>query len=70
MTKELQEWLKLPNLKPTPYTIQIENETTIKSVELIKDFKIQIHKILYIATFMVMKKNVLDSTYSILLSQP
>jgi hypothetical protein len=25
---------------------------------------------LYIATFMVMKKNVLDSTYSILLSQP
>lgn len=46
------------------------NQTTIKLVELIKDFKIQIHKNLYIVTFIVMKNNVLDCTYSMLLSLP
>jgi hypothetical protein len=44
------------------------NQTTIKLVEFIKDFKIQIHKILYIVTFIIMKNNVLDSTYTMLLS--
>jgi hypothetical protein len=44
------------------------NQTTSKSVEFIKDFKIQIHKILYIVTFIIMKNNVLDSTYTMLLS--
>jgi hypothetical protein len=35
---------------------------------IIKDIKIQIHGILYIITFMVMKKKNLDSTYSMLLN--
>jgi hypothetical protein len=68
MIEEFWEWLKLPNPKPTPYIIQMVNQTTIKSVELIKDFKIQIHKILYIMTFTIFKNNVLDSTYSMLLN--
>jgi hypothetical protein len=46
------------------------NQTTIKSIGLIKDFKIQIHEILYITTFSIMKNNVLNSTYSMLLSKP
>jgi hypothetical protein len=37
---------------------------------IIKDIKIQIHGILYIITFMVMKKKNLDSTYSMLLNWP
>jgi hypothetical protein len=34
------------------------------------DLKIHIHGIPYIVTFIVMKNNVLDSKYSMLLSQP
>jgi hypothetical protein len=43
---------------------------TKKLVKLIKDFKILIHGILYIVTFMVMKISLIDSTYSILISCP
>ncbi len=43
---------------------------TTKLVKLIKDFKILIHGILYIVTFMVMKISLIDSTYSILIRCP
>jgi len=46
------------------------NQTIIKPISLIKDVKIHIHEIPYIATFTVMKNNVLDSTYSMLLGRP
>jgi hypothetical protein len=46
------------------------NQTINKLVRLIKDFKIQIHGIPYIATFTVMKNNALDSNYSMLLGRP
>jgi hypothetical protein len=46
------------------------NQTTTKLVRLIKDLKIQIHGIPYIMTFTVMKKNVLDFNYSMLLGRP
>ncbi len=41
------------------------DQIIIKLVGLIKDLQIQIYEIPYIATFMIMKNNVLDSTYSI-----
>jgi hypothetical protein len=68
MTKELRKWLGLPSPKPTPYTLQMADQTITKLVRLIKDLKIHIHGIPYIATFTIMKNNVLDSTYSMLLS--
>jgi hypothetical protein len=46
------------------------DQTITKLVKFIKDLKIHIHGISYIATFMIMKNNVLDSTYSMLLGQP
>jgi hypothetical protein len=68
MTKELRKWLGLPSPKPTPYTLQMADQTITKPIRLIKDLKIHIHGIPYIATFTIMKNNVLDSTYSMLLS--
>jgi len=40
------------------------NQTITKPIGFIKDIKILIHGIPYIATFIVMKNNVLDSNYS------
>jgi hypothetical protein len=42
------------------------NQTITKLVGLIKNLNIHIHGIPYIATFMVMKSNVLDSSHSML----
>jgi hypothetical protein len=46
------------------------DQTITKLVGLIKDLKIQIHGILYITTFTIMKNNVLDSSYLMLLGWP
>jgi hypothetical protein len=45
------------------------DQTITKLIGLIKDLKIHIHGILYIVMFMVMKNNVVDSSYSMLLGQ-
>jgi hypothetical protein len=41
-----------------------------KPLGIIKILKIHIHHIPYIATFIVLKKNVVDSNYSMLLGRP
>jgi hypothetical protein len=46
------------------------NQTITKLVGLIKDLKVHIHGISYITTFMIMKNNVLDYNYFMLLGQP
>jgi hypothetical protein len=66
MMEKLWKMLGLPNSKPTPYTLWMVDKPITKLVGLIKDLKIQTHGIPYIATFMVMKNNVLDSIYSML----
>jgi hypothetical protein len=68
MIEELQKWLGLPSPKLTLYTFWKVDQTITKPVGLIKDLKIHIHGIPYIAMFTIMKNNVLDSTYSMLLS--
>jgi hypothetical protein len=70
MIEELQKWLGLPSPKLTPYILWMVDQTITKPIVLIKDLKIHIHGISYIAMFTVMKNNVLDSTYFMLLSQP
>jgi hypothetical protein len=45
----------------------MENQPNTKPARLIKDLKIHIHGIPYIAMFTVMKNNVLNSNYSMLL---
>ncbi len=70
MTKELWKWIGLPNPKPTSYTFWMAYQTNNKSVGLIKDLKIHIHGIPYIVMFTVMKNNVLNFNYSVLLGRP
>jgi hypothetical protein len=67
MMEEPWKWLRLPSLKPTPYTFQTVDQTITKLVGLIKDLKTQFHWIQNIATFIVMKNNVLNSSYLMLL---
>ncbi len=67
MTKGLQKWLEFPSPKLTLYTIGMADQTITKLVRLIKNLKIYIHGIPYIVMFTIMKNNVLDSNYSMLL---
>ncbi len=70
MINELRNWLKLPNFKLVVYTLWMADQTITKVIGLIKDLKIHIHVIPYIATFIVMNNSVLDSNYSMLLGLP
>jgi hypothetical protein len=64
MMEELWKRLGFPSPRPTLYTLRMVNQTITKMMGFIKDLKIQIHGIPYIAKSMVMKNNVLDSIYS------
>jgi hypothetical protein len=46
------------------------NQSMTKPLGIIKNLKIHIHGILYIATFVVLKNNVVDSSYFMLLGKP
>jgi hypothetical protein len=46
------------------------DQNMIKPLGIIKNLKIHIHGIPYIATFTILKNNVVDSTYSMLLGKP
>jgi hypothetical protein len=49
-----EQWiirLGLLKPKPTPYNLQVENYTIIKPVKLIRDLKMYVHVIPYVATF-------------------
>jgi hypothetical protein len=46
------------------------NQTTTKLVGLIKDLRIYVHNIPYIATFLVLQNIIIDSNYSMLLGRP
>jgi hypothetical protein len=62
--------LGLPFPKPIPYMFQMVDQSLTKPMGIIWNFKIHIHGIPYIATFIVMRNNVLDGNYSMLLSWP
>jgi hypothetical protein len=70
ITKQLGLRLGLPKPKPTPYNLRMENQTTTKSVGLIRDLKIYVHDIPYITTFIVFQNSVVDSSYSMLMGRP
>jgi len=62
--EELRNGLGFPNLKPTSNTLGMADQTITKPIGFIKDFKIHIHGISYIATFIVMKKNSSMNSFS------
>jgi hypothetical protein len=70
ITEDLKKKLWLAILKPAPYTLRMVHKTLTKPIGLIWDLKIHIHGIPYVVTFTLMKNNVLDASYSMLLGCP
>jgi hypothetical protein len=68
--KDLRKKLRLPIPKLVPYTLRMANQTLTKPIRLIQDLKIHIHGISYVVTFIVMKNNALDASYSMLFGRP
>jgi hypothetical protein len=68
--EDLRKKLGLPILKPTPNTRRMANQTLTKLVRLVQNLKIHYHGIPYVVTFIVMKNNILDVSYSMLLGRP
>jgi len=46
------------------------NQNMTKTLGIIRNLKIQIHGIPYVATFIVLQNNVVDFIYSMLLGRP
>jgi hypothetical protein len=61
--------LGLPKLKPIPYHLKMVYQSMTKPLGIIRNLKIHIHGIPYIATFIVLKNNVVDSSYFMLLGR-
>lgn len=61
--------LGLPKPKLAPYNLQMANQTTIKPIGLIKDLRMYVYGIPYIATFIILQNITIDSNYSVLLGR-
>ncbi len=70
ITKKFITKLSLPKLGPAPYHLRMANQNMIRPLGIIRNLKIHIHGIPYITTFTVLKKRVVDSSYSMLLKRP
>jgi hypothetical protein len=68
--EDLKKKLRLPISKPTPYTLRMAKQTLTKLVWLIRNLKIHVSGIPYVVTFTMMKNDVLDASYSMLLGHP
>jgi hypothetical protein len=58
--EKLKVQLGLSKPKLTPYNLHMANQTIVKPLGFIKDFKILVHKILYAIIFTVIQNNMLD----------
>jgi len=67
ITENLRTKLGLPKPRPTPYHFRMANQSMTKPLGIIRNLKIHVHGIPYIATFIVLKNNEVDSNYSMLL---
>ncbi len=70
ITEDLKKRLGLPFPKPIPYMLWMAYQSLMKPILIIRDLKVHIHGILYIATFIMMWNNVLDDSYSMFLGWP
>jgi hypothetical protein len=68
--KNLITNLGLPKPKPAPYHLIMAYQSMTRPLGIIKILKIRIHGIPYIATFIVLKNNVVDFSYYMLLARP
>lgn len=67
---QLRAKLRLFKIIPTPYNLQMVDQTTTKPMGLIKDLRMYVHGIPYIVTFIVLQNIFLNSNYSMLLGRP
>jgi hypothetical protein len=64
VTKNLITKLNLPKPRPTPYHFKMVDQSMTKLLRIIRNLKIHIHGIPYIATFTILQNNVVDFSYS------
>jgi len=69
ITEQLRARLGLLKPKLTPYNLRMANQTTTKLVGLMKDLRMYVHSISYIATFIILHNIVVDCNYFMLLGR-
>jgi hypothetical protein len=62
--------LGLPKPRSAPYHLKMAYQSMIRSLGIIRNLKIHIYGIPYIASFIVLKKSVVDYSYYMLLGRP
>ncbi len=68
--ENLKTKLGLPKPRLAPYHLRMANQSMTGLVGIVRNLKIHIHGIPYIATFIVLKSSVVDSNYFMLLKKP
>jgi hypothetical protein len=68
--QQLRVRLGLPMPKPTPYNLWMADQITTKLVGLIKDLRMYVHDIPYVATFRVLLNTIVNYSYSMLFGRP
>jgi hypothetical protein len=69
ITKNRKTKLNLPKPRPVPYRFRMVDHSMIKPLGIIRNLKIHIHGIPYVATFTVLQNNVVNFNYSLLLGR-
>ncbi len=70
ITENFKTKLSLPKPRLTPYHLKTANQNMTRPLRIIKNLKIHIQSIPYIATFTILQNGVVDSSYSMLLGKP
>ncbi len=60
----------VPKLRPTPYHLKMVDHNMAKPLGVIRNLRIHIHGIPYVATYTVLINSVVDFKYSMLLGKP
>jgi len=70
ITKNFKTKLGLPKPRLVPYHFRMVDQNMTRPLGIIRNLKIHIHGIPYVATFIILQNNVVDSSYSMLLGRP
>jgi hypothetical protein len=70
ITKNLRTKLGLPKPRLGPYHLEMVDQSMTRPLGIIRNLKIHIHGIPYIATFIILKNSVVDFSYFMLLGKP
>jgi hypothetical protein len=70
ITENLRKKLGLPKPKLATYHLKMVDQSMIKPLGIINFLKIHTHSISYVATFIILQKNLVDFSHSMLLGRP